>query len=91
MRLNDLPVVSASEKKRVNVTLSAKLIEDAKAFGINVSQSAEEGLRAKIREVKSAQWIEENRDAMLAYNEWIKTHGTFGDQVRAWKKKNAAV
>ncbi|MEO7252988.1 MAG: type II toxin-antitoxin system CcdA family antitoxin [Casimicrobium sp.] len=88
MRLNDLP---SGEKKRVNVTLSAKLIEDAKAFGINVSQSAEDGLRAKIKEVKSAQWIEENRDAMLAWNEWVRKNGTFGDKLRAWKKKNGAV
>lgn len=79
------------EKKRVNVTVSSKLIADAKALGINVSQSAEEGLIRKVREAQGAQWLEENREALIAHNEWVKKHGTFGDRVRAWKKKHAAV
>ena len=79
------------EKKRVNVTVSSKLIADAKALGINVSQSAEEGLLKKVREAQGAQWLEENRGALLAHSEWVKKHGTFGDRVRAWKKKHAAV
>lgn len=88
MKLNDLPSV---EKRRVNVTVNASLIEEAKAFGINVSQCAEHGLRAKLKEAKEAQWLAENRDALLAYNEWVKKHGTFGDRVRAWKKKHGTV
>ena len=88
MKLNDMDL---GEKKRVNVTVSSKLIADAKALGINVSQSAEEGLMKKVREAKGAQWLEENREALIAHNEWVKKHGTFGDRVRAWKKKHAAV
>jgi antitoxin CcdA len=88
MKLNDLEL---DEKKRVNVTLSSKLVLAAKELGINVSQSAEEGLMKKVREAQGAQWLEENREALLAHNEWVKKHGTFGDRVRAWKKKHAAV
>ncbi len=88
MRLNDL---LTDEKKRVNITVSSKLIDDAKTLGINVSQSAEEGVRRKVKEAMAAQWLEENRDALLAHNEWVKKNGTFGDRVRAWKKKNAAI
>jgi antitoxin CcdA len=88
MKLNDMDL---GEKKRVNVTLSSKLIADAKELGINVSQSAEEGLTRKVREAKSAQWLEENREALLAWNEWVRKNGTFGDKLRAWKKKNGAV
>jgi antitoxin CcdA len=79
------------EKRRVNVTIGSKLIDAAKALGINVSQGAEEGLLRKVREAQATKWLDENRDAMLAYNEWIKVNGTFGDKVRAWKKKNGAV
>jgi antitoxin CcdA len=88
MKLNDLP---PSEKKRVNITVSSRLIEEAKSLGINVSQCAEEGVRRKVREAMAAKWLEENREALLAHNEWVKKHGTFGDRVRAWKKKHAAV
>jgi antitoxin CcdA len=88
MRLSDLP---QDEKKRVNITISSRLIDDAKALGINVSQSAEEGVRKKVKEAMAAQWLEENREALLAHNEWVKKNGTFGDKVRAWKKKNGAV
>lgn len=88
MRLNDVP---ATEKKRVNVTLSSQLVEDAKALGINVSQSAEEGLQLKVKQAKEAQWLEENREALLAHNEWVRKHGTFGDRLRTWKRKHAAV
>jgi antitoxin CcdA len=91
MKLNDLPRTVLADKKRVNVTLAAKLIEEAKILGLNVSQCAEEGLRAKVKQTREAQWIEENRDAMLAWNEWVRKHGTFGDKLRAWKKKRGAV
>ena len=88
MKLNDFV---ADEKKRVNVTLSSKLVSAAKELGINVSQSAEEGLTRKVREAQSAQWLEENRAALLAWNDWVRKNGTFGDKLRAWKKKNGAV
>ena len=88
MKQSDLEL---DEKKRVNVTLSSKLVLTAKELGINVSQSAEEGLMKKVREAQSARWLEENRGALLEYNAWIKVNGTFGDKLRAWKKKHAAV
>jgi antitoxin CcdA len=88
MRLDDLP---QDEKKRVNITVSSRLINDAKALGINVSQSAEEGVRKKVKEAMEAKWLEENRDALLAWNDWVRKNGTFGDKLRAWKKKRAAV
>ena len=88
MKQSDLEL---DEKKRVNVTLSSKLVLAAKELGINVSQSAEEGLMKKVREAQSARWLEENRGALLEYNAWIKVNGTFGDKLRAWKKKHAAV
>ena len=88
MKLSDMDL---GEKKRVNVTVSSRLIADAKELGINVSQSAEEGLARKVREAQSARWLEDNRAALLEYNAWIKVNGTFGDTVRAWKKKHAAV
>ena len=88
MKQSDLEL---DEKKRVNVTLSSKLVLAAKELGINVSQSAEEGLMKKVRDAQGAQWIEENREALAAHTEWVKKHGTFGDRVRAWKKKHAPV
>ena len=58
-------------KKATNVSLDQALLEDAKALGINISQSAEEGVRAAVR----AAWIEENRASMEAWGRWLEENG----------------
>ncbi len=58
-------------KKATNVTLDQAMLEDAKALGINISQAAEAGVRAAVREA----WIEENRESMEAWNKWVEENG----------------
>lgn len=58
-------------KKATNVTLDQATLEDAKALGINISQAAEAGVRAAVREA----WIEENRAATEANNRWVEQNG----------------
>lgn len=58
-------------KKATNVTLDQGMLEDAKALGINISQAAEAGVRAAVRDA----WIEENRESMEAWNKWVEENG----------------
>jgi len=63
--------VQHRSKKATNVTLDQAMLEDAKALGINISQAAEAGLRAAVREA----WIEENRESMEAWGKWVEENG----------------
>ncbi len=58
-------------KKAVNVSLDTRVVEEAKRLGVNISQAAEEGLRAAVREA----WMEENRESMEAWGRWVEKNG----------------
>jgi antitoxin CcdA len=62
-------------KRAINITMSADIIADAKALGINVSQVCERGLAEEIRETRNARWRAENREAIEASNAWVEEHG----------------
>jgi antitoxin CcdA len=47
-------------------------------------QIFEEALAEAIRARKREQWIEQNRDALEAYNQHIKDHGVFSDGLRSF-------
>ena len=70
-----MPYYDPPPRRRVNVTLSEPLCEEAKALGLNASRAAEAGLAAAVKAEKERRWLEENADAIAAYNERIRTHG----------------
>lgn len=70
-----MPYDDTAPRRRVNVTLSAPLCDEAKVLGLNVSRAAEGGLAAAVKAEKERRWLEENADAIAAYNERIRTHG----------------
>ena len=68
-------------KRATNVSINQGLLEDAKALDINLSATLERALDTEVRARKRAKWLEENREAIAAYN------GLAGDHVRAFKAK----
>ena len=82
---------TAAKAARVNITLDQGLVDEAKALGVSISSASGEGLAAAVKKARGERWLEENRAALLEYNSWIKVNGTFGDKLREWKKKHAAV
>jgi len=62
-------------KKPTNLTLDPALLTEARAYGVNLSQAAEAGLRHAVNEAKAAAWKEENEAALKASNRWVETHG----------------
>lgn len=62
-------------RKRTTMTIRPDYLADAKRLGITVSEAAERGLRDAIREAEAVQWLDENREALDASNEWVETHG----------------
>lgn len=72
--------IARGQRRPVNLTADKTLIEEAKALGLNLSQTFEESLRIAVKREKERQWLEENREAIEAYNKRIEEEGTFSDQ-----------
>jgi antitoxin CcdA len=72
----------ATRRRPTNVTLPVELVEEAKALEVNVSQACESGLVQSVREAKAARWLEENKDAIKAHNEWVEREGLPLDEFR---------
>ena len=68
------PRPSAS-RRPTNVSLDARLIDDARAFGINISRACERGLAEQIAEARAAQWLAENGAALDSSNAYAEQHG----------------
>jgi len=73
----------SSKKTPTNLSIRSDLVARAKAMRINLSQLLERALETAIREQERADWLEENADAIDAYNTRVEARGTFGD---AWRR-----
>lgn len=69
-------------KKPTNLTINSDLLQKAREHHINLSQTLELRLAELIREEKRRQWLEENREAIEAYNRRIEADGVFSDGLR---------
>ena len=69
-------------KRPTNVSINQGLLEAAKALDINLSATLERALEAEVRARKREQWLTQNREAINAYNEHVRTHGVFSDGFR---------
>ena len=71
-------------KKAANVSVNAALLQQAKAFNINLSSTLEQALIAKLKQLQADTWATENKTAIDLYNRHIEQNGVFGDDVRAF-------
>ena len=71
-------------KRAANVSINQGLLEDAKALDINLSATLERALEAEVRARKREKWLEENREAIAAYNEHVREHGVWSDGLRGF-------
>lgn len=65
----------ATKAARVNVTLDQALVDEAKALGVSISQASYEGLAVAVKKARGEKWLEENRPALEASNEWVRANG----------------
>lgn len=75
---------SSQAKKRINVTLAADLLEEARQMGLNLSQSAEAGIAAALKRQKEEQWLKDNAKAIEAYNRRVDEQGLLLKPI--WEK-----
>jgi antitoxin CcdA len=62
-------------RRPTNLSLDSRLVEEARDLAINISRACEQGLEQAVREAKRARWIEDNRAAMEASNDYVAKHG----------------
>lgn len=72
----------AIPKRATNVSIRGDLLAAARDAGVNLSATLERALTEELAAVQRANWREENREAIQAYNEHIEKHGAFSDDVR---------
>jgi antitoxin CcdA len=78
-------IVSPSNGKRaVNVSISAALIVQAKAAGINLSATLEAAITRELRERRRAAWLADNGDAIREYNDDVDQRGVYSDGARTF-------
>ena len=71
-------------KKATNLSIDNDLLARARHLKINLSQVVESGLVEAIRRHERAQWLEENRAALDAYNDHVEKQGVFSDGLRSF-------
>ncbi|WP_262273588.1 type II toxin-antitoxin system CcdA family antitoxin [Microvirga yunnanensis] len=76
------PVRAARDRRPTYVTLPVELVAEAKALNINVSQACESGLARSVAQARQARWLEDNEDAIEAYNRMVERGGLPLDEFR---------
>ncbi len=69
-------------RKPVNLSISSRLLAEAKALNINLSRAAENGVESAVLEAKENQWKEENKAAIESSNAHVEKYGLPLDNFR---------
>ena len=73
---------SSAPKKAANLSINIDLLNQAKALHINLSATLEQALTEAIRDKQRQQWLQDNRQSILQYNQRMETEGCFSDGLR---------
>ena len=76
---------SPSPKSRTNITVDRRILEDARACGLNVSLISEQALAAAVRAETARRWETENAEAIAERAAWIERHGLPLADLQVWK------
>lgn len=67
----------------LNLTLRKEIVARARALDLNISEIADVALEEAVREAEHARWLDENKEAIEYYNQWVQKHGVFG---MSWRR-----
>lgn len=79
MRMDD---PHTQTRQRLNLTLPAALVNEAKSLGLNLSRACESGLEAAVAAERARRWQEENRAFFDWYNAKVEQDGLLLDEYR---------
>jgi antitoxin CcdA len=75
-------VRSNNARKPTNLSLPSGLIDEARAFGLNLSQVCEQALRERVVQERERRWRTEHAGFVDAYNRTIADEGLPLEQHR---------
>ena len=75
---------SSAAKQATNVSIRRDLVVAARQAGINLSETLERALVAELDTRRKQRWLEDNRDAISAYNDYVEERGVFSDGLRSF-------
>lgn len=70
-----MPPSLTHAKKATNITLSADVLTEAKALGINISQACDQFLRELVRGERERRWQQDHAEFIVAYNQTVEKEG----------------
>lgn len=73
---------AAAAKRPTNVSVNEDLLAQARELGVNLSQTLEDGLKARLAEERRRRWLEDNREAFDACNAHFEKYGLWNDGMR---------
>ncbi len=71
----------AARKRAVNLFVDVELLEEARRLRINISETLERRLRTIVKAEQERRWLEENREAIEAYNRDVAEYGLLSDEA----------
>ena len=71
-------------KKPTNPSINSDLLMQARELDINLSGTIEVALQELVRRRRRELWLQDNREAIGAYNEHVEEHGVFSDRLRSF-------
>jgi antitoxin CcdA len=71
-------------RKATNLTVNTDLLSQAKALNINISSILEAALIETLKRNKRNEWLQNNEDAIQAYNSIVDQNGIFSDGNRTF-------
>ena len=75
---------TAAPKHASNLSVNSSLLTEARRYKLNLSRLLEQALVEALTEKKRSEWLEENREALEAYNERVEARGVFSDGLRTF-------
>jgi antitoxin CcdA len=72
----------APKRRAVNLRVDSALLDEARQYGINLSQSFEAHLAEETKRRRWAAWQERNKEAIEAYNKLVEEYGVCGEEWR---------
>ena len=73
---------TSAPKRPTNVSVNEDLLAKARDLGVNLSQTLEDGLKARVAEERRRRWLEDNQQAFVACNEHFEKYGLWSDGLR---------
>ena len=71
-------------KKSANLSINSDLLAKSKSLEVNLSATLEHALNDILAKQAEAEWREQNKKAIGAYNEFVAENGCFSDEFRGF-------